>query len=38
VVKSTLTDAGRKVEAMREQVVKFNDALNAAKVPFIAVP
>lgn len=38
VVKVTLTEAGKKVEAMRQQVAQFNDALNAAKVPFIALP
>jgi hypothetical protein len=38
LVKAALADAGKKVDAMREQVAAFNDALNAAKVPFIALP
>jgi photosystem II stability/assembly factor-like uncharacterized protein len=38
IVKAAVSDAGTKVEAMRAQVTKFNDALNAAKVPFVAVP
>jgi photosystem II stability/assembly factor-like uncharacterized protein len=38
LVKSALAEAGKKVDAMRDQVTKFNDALNAAKVPFVVVP
>jgi hypothetical protein len=38
LVKAALADAAKKVDAMREQVAKFNDAMNAAKAPFIAVP
>jgi hypothetical protein len=38
LVKAALAVAARKVDAMREQVTKFNEAMNAAKVPFIAVP
>lgn len=38
LVKASLADAGLKVDTMREQVAKFNEAMNAAKVPFIAVP
>ena len=38
LVKAALAVAAKKVDAMREQVAKFNDAMNAAKVPFIAVP
>ncbi|MBZ5626663.1 MAG: hypothetical protein LAQ69_49480 [Acidobacteriia bacterium] len=38
VVKTALADAGRRVDGLRDQVTRFNDAMNAAKVPFIAVP
>lgn len=38
VVKGALAEAGQSVDRLREQVTKFNDAMNAAKVPFIAVP
>jgi len=38
VVKTALADAGRAIDKLREQVVTFNEAMNAAKVPFVAVP
>ena len=38
LVKAALADAGKKVDGMREQVARFNDALNAAKVPYFTVP
>lgn len=37
LVKAALAVAAKNVDAMREQVAKFNDAMNAAKVPFIAM-
>jgi hypothetical protein len=38
VVKTAIDDAGYRMDQLRGQVVKFNDAMNAAKVPFVAVP
>ncbi len=38
LLRTALADAGQSVERLRGQVSKFNDAMNAAKVPFIAVP
>ncbi|HEV2690001.1 MAG TPA: hypothetical protein VGV35_15685, partial [Bryobacteraceae bacterium] len=38
VVKTAITDAGRSMDKLRDEVVKFNDAMNAAKVPFVSVP
>ena len=38
VVKTAIADAGRSMDRLRDQVTKFNDAMNAAKVPFVAVP
>jgi hypothetical protein len=38
LVKSALADAGQRIDRMRQQVMKFNDAMNAAKIPFIAMP
>ena len=38
LIKTAIADAGRKIDALRDQVVKFNDAMNAAKVPFVPVP
>lgn len=38
IVKAALADAVKKVAAMSDQVARFNDALNAAKVPFITLP
>ncbi|HYL72910.1 MAG TPA: hypothetical protein VEU96_01840 [Bryobacteraceae bacterium] len=38
VVKTAIADAGKRIDALRDQVVKFNEAMNAAKIPFVAVP
>jgi photosystem II stability/assembly factor-like uncharacterized protein len=38
VVKTAIDDAGYRMDKLRDQVVRFNDAMNAAKVPFVAVP
>lgn len=38
VVKAAVGDAGRSMDRLREDVVRFNDAMNAAKVPFVQVP
>jgi hypothetical protein len=38
VLKAAITDAGQGMEKLRAEVVKFNDAMNAAKVPFVTVP
>jgi hypothetical protein len=37
-VKTAIDDAGSRMDKLRDQVVRFNDAMNAAKVPFVAVP
>jgi hypothetical protein len=38
ITKKALGDAGQKLDALRQEVVKFNEALNASKVPFVPVP
>jgi hypothetical protein len=38
LLRTALAEAGQSVDRLRAQVSKFNDAMNAAKVPFIAVP
>jgi photosystem II stability/assembly factor-like uncharacterized protein len=38
LVKTAIADASKKLDALRGQVVKFNEAMNAAKVPFVPVP
>jgi hypothetical protein len=38
VVKTAVADAGREMAKLHDQVVKFNDAMNAAKVPVVPVP
>ena len=38
VVKSAIADAGKRMDGLRAEVVKFNDAMNAAKVPAIPAP
>jgi photosystem II stability/assembly factor-like uncharacterized protein len=38
LVKIAIADASRSMDQLRDQVVKFNDAMNAAKVPYVAVP
>lgn len=38
VVKTAIASAGRSLDQLREQVVKFNEAMSAAKVPYVPVP
>jgi len=38
LTKVAIADAGKKMDALRVEVTKFNDAMNAAKVPFVPVP
>ncbi len=38
VVRAAVEAAGLRIDAMNRDVTRLNDALNAAKVPFIAVP
>ena len=38
IVKAALADATQKIDRMRAQVTKFNDAMNSAKAPFISLP
>ena len=38
LTKSALTDAQQKMDKLRAEVVRFNEAMNAAKVPYVAVP
>ncbi|HLK68504.1 MAG TPA: hypothetical protein VKU19_33960 [Bryobacteraceae bacterium] len=38
LLKTAVSEAGQKMDRLRDQVSKFNDAMNAAKVPFIAMP
>jgi hypothetical protein len=38
VVKNAVADAGRGMDGLREAVLRFNDAMNTAKVPFVQVP
>jgi len=37
-IKAAISDATQRVEKMRAEAVRLNDALNAAKVPFLVVP
>lgn len=38
IVKKAIADAGQKLNALGQEVTKFNEAMNAAKVPFVPVP
>ena len=38
LVKTAIADASKKIDGLRADVIKFNDAMNAAKVPFVPVP
>jgi len=38
VVKTAIADGSKKLQALGAQVTKFNEAMNAAKVPFVPVP
>ena len=38
LAKTAITDAGRNIDKLRDEVARFNDAMNAAKVPFVPVP
>jgi photosystem II stability/assembly factor-like uncharacterized protein len=38
VVKRAIAEAGQKLSALGQEVAKFNDAMNAAKMPFVPVP
>jgi len=38
LIKLAIDDAGQKMDKLRGEVVRFNDAMNAAKVPFVPVP
>ncbi len=38
LAKTAIADAGKRMDALRAEVVKFNDAMNAAKVPAIPAP
>jgi photosystem II stability/assembly factor-like uncharacterized protein len=38
LAKTALAEASKNMDKLRDDVVKFNDAMNAAKVPFIPVP
>jgi len=38
LTKAAIADAGKKMDTLRAEVTKFNDAMNAAKVPFVPVP
>ena len=38
MAKSAIADGAKQMDALRAQVVKFNDAMNAAKVPFVTLP
>ncbi|HEY2013052.1 MAG TPA: hypothetical protein VGH38_06090 [Bryobacteraceae bacterium] len=38
ILKTALADATQRVDRLRAEVLKFNDAMNAAKVPYITVP
>ena len=38
LAKTAITDAGRNIDKLRDEVARFNDAMNAAKVPFVSVP
>jgi len=38
MVKTAIAGAGRSLDQLRDQVVKFNNAMNAAKVPFVPLP
>jgi len=38
VAKTAVADGGLEMAKLHDQVVKFNDAMSAAKVPFVPVP
>jgi len=38
ILRTAVAQAGQSVDRLRDQVSKFNDAMNAAKVPFISLP
>jgi photosystem II stability/assembly factor-like uncharacterized protein len=38
LVKTAIATTGVSLDKLRDQVVKFNDAMNAAKIPFVPVP
>jgi hypothetical protein len=38
IAKKAIADTGQKLSALGPEVVKFNDAMNTAKVPFVPVP
>src|SRR5262249_40543431 len=38
LTQTAIADAGKKMDTLRAEVTKFNDAMNAAKVPFVPVP
>ncbi|MGI8742249.1 MAG: WD40/YVTN/BNR-like repeat-containing protein [Bryobacteraceae bacterium] len=38
VIQTALADATRQTDGLRDQVIKLNEAMNAAKVPFVPVP
>jgi hypothetical protein len=38
ITKSAIADAAGKLSSLGQEVAKFNDALSAAKVPYIPVP
>jgi photosystem II stability/assembly factor-like uncharacterized protein len=38
IAKAAVADSTREMDKLRDQVMKFNDAMNAAKVPFVPVP
>ena len=38
LTKTAIAETIRKLAALGQEVAKFNDAMNAAKVPFVPVP
>ena len=38
IVKKAISTAGQQIDTLRQEVVKFNDAMSAAKVPYVPVP
>ena len=38
IVKAAIADASKQMEGVRAEVVKFNEAMTAAKVPYVPVP
>ena len=38
LTRTAIADASKKMDTLRSEVTKFNDAMNAAKVPFVPVP